>query len=154
MQRAVSFTTPLLKDDRFAAQSRVGCVIAIGDHFVLCCDAILRCRIVKIWKHVDVSSGVFESEASPDSNQKRSDHSLGMEDFVSLFCAFKKVNPFLPRVALKKLVGEFETHGPCTKATSSSILFLEVLQRRLGMDLPVLFFSGSAMQSLKDFQRR
>jgi len=35
-------------------------------------------------------------------------HSV-MEDFVSLFCAFEKVNPFLPRVALKKLVGELET---------------------------------------------
>jgi len=67
----------LLKDDRFAAQSRVGCAIAIGDHFVLCFDAILRCRIVKIWKHVDVSFGVFECEVSPDSRQKRSDHSLG-----------------------------------------------------------------------------
>ena len=32
-----------------------------------------------------------------------------MEDFVSLFCDFKKVNPFLLKVALKKLVGELET---------------------------------------------
>ena len=68
---------PLLKDDRFSAHPRVGCAIAIGDPFDLCCDEILRCRIVKIWKHVDVSFGVFECEVSPDSRQKRSDHSLG-----------------------------------------------------------------------------
>jgi len=62
---------------RFVAQSRVGCVIAIGDHFVSCYDEMLHCRIVKIWKHVDVSIADFECEISPDSRPKRSDHSLG-----------------------------------------------------------------------------
>jgi len=107
----MSFTTPLLKDDRFAAQSRVGCAIAIGDHFVLSYDEMLRCRIVKIWKHVDVSFGVFECEVQYHHIRDKSVLIIRsvMEDFVSLFCAFKKVNPFLPRVALKKLVGELKS---------------------------------------------
>ena len=73
----MSCTTPLLIDERFAAQSRVGSATAVGDDFVLCCDEMLRCRIVKIRKHVDVSFGVVECEVSPDSIQKPSDHSLG-----------------------------------------------------------------------------
>jgi len=31
----------------------------------------------KVWKHVDISFGVFECEVTPDTRQKRSDHSLG-----------------------------------------------------------------------------
>ena len=79
----MSFTTLLLGDDRFAAQSRVGCAIAVGDDFVLSA-MMLHCRIVKIWKHVDVSFGVFQCEVSPDPRQKRSDHSLGDGRFCLL----------------------------------------------------------------------
>ena len=81
---------PLLRDDRFAAQSRVGCAIAVGDDFVLCCDEMLHCRIVNIWKHVDVSFGVFECEVSPDSRPKLSDHSLDDRRFFFCFCAVEK----------------------------------------------------------------
>jgi len=63
--------------DRFAAQSRVGCARAISDHLVLNCYEMLHCRIVKVWKLVNVSFGVFEREVSPDSRRKRSDHLLG-----------------------------------------------------------------------------
>ena len=80
----MSWTTPLLRDDRFAAQSRVGCVMAVSDDLVLCCDEMLHCRIVKIWKHVDVSFGVFECEVSPDSRPKRSDQSDGDGRFCFL----------------------------------------------------------------------
>jgi len=58
--------------------------MAVGDDFVFCCDEMLRCRIVKICKHVDVSFGVFECEVSPDSRQKGSDHSLGDGRFCFL----------------------------------------------------------------------
>jgi len=74
----------MLRDDPFAAQSRVGCVMAVGDDLVLCCDEMLHCRIVKIWKHVDVSFGVCECEVSPDSRPKRSDQSLGDGRFCFL----------------------------------------------------------------------
>ena len=70
---------------------------------------MLHCRIVKIWKHVDVSFGVFEYEVSPGSRAKRSDHSLGDGRFCFLILCRWKVNLFLLRAALKKLVGELET---------------------------------------------
>ena len=60
----MSWTTPLLRDHRFAAQSRVGCVMAVGDDFVLCCDEMLHCRIVKIWKHVRKGLGDKKGELS------------------------------------------------------------------------------------------
>jgi len=85
----------LLRDDRFAAQSRAGCAIAVGDDFVLCCDEMLRCRIVKIWKQVGVPFRVFECEVWPDSRQKRSDHSLGVEDFASWFYVVEKWTRYL-----------------------------------------------------------
>ena len=59
-------------------------MMAVGDDFVLCCDEMLHCRIVKIWKHVDVSFDVFECEVSPDSRPKRSDQSLGDGRFCFL----------------------------------------------------------------------
>ena len=89
--------------DRFAAQSRVGCVIAISDHFVLYCDEMLRCRIVKrpearrrifrcLWMW---SIARFETKA-----------------FWSLAgwwkILFRDFEP-LKKWILKKLVGELET---------------------------------------------
>ena len=59
-------------------------MMAVGDDFVSCCNEMLHCRIVKTWKHVDVSFGVFECEVSPDSRPKRSDQSLGDGKFCFL----------------------------------------------------------------------
>ena len=70
---------------------------------------MLHCRIMKIWKRVDISFGVFECEVSPDSRPKRSDHSLGDGRFCFLILCHWKVNLFLLRAALIKLVGELET---------------------------------------------
>ena len=125
----MSWTTLLLRDDRFAAQSRVGCAIAVGDDFVLCCDEMLHCRIMKIWKRVNVSFGVFECEVSPDSRPKRSDQSLGDGRFCFLILCHSKVNMFLLSVALKKACWRARDYGPCTKTTSSAHLCSEFLQR-------------------------
>jgi len=69
----------------------------------------------KVWKHVDVSFGVFECEATPDTRQKRSDHSLGDGSFCFVILWRKKMNLFLLQPLLKKLVGKLETTIPVQK---------------------------------------
>jgi len=86
-----------------AAQSRVGCAIAISDHFVLYCDEMLHCRIVKslearrrifrclwMWSIARFETKAFWSFARWWKNFFR--------DFVPL-----------KKWILKKFVGELET---------------------------------------------
>jgi len=110
---------------------------------------MLHYRSVKIWKHVDVSFGVFEYEVSQDSRQKRSDHSPSDGRFCFLILCRQKVNLFLLQAALKKLFGKLETTVR-VKNVFSPPLF-RIFAKTLRIDLLILFFSGSAHAKFENF---
>ena len=125
----MSCTTPLLRANRFAAQSRVGCAIAIGDYFVLSCDEMLHCRIVKnlearrrffrcLWLW---SIARFEAKAFWSFTRRWKSLFL---DFVPLKNEFVSSSG-----SVEKACWQSRDHGPCTKITSSARSCLEFLQR-------------------------
>jgi len=74
--------------------------------------AAMKCCVVGSWKSGSTST-YFSVSLNVKYRQIRDKSVLilrsAMEDFVSWFCAVKKVNPFLLGVALIKLVDELET---------------------------------------------
>ena len=108
--------------DRFAAQSRVGCSIAISDHFVLCWAEMLHCRIVK---SLEARRHIFRLSLNVKYRQIRDKSVLiirsVMEDFVSWFCAVEKVN-------FEKACWRIRDHGPFTKTMPSARHCLEFFQ--------------------------
>jgi len=107
----------------------------------------MKCCIVgswKIWKHVDVSFGVFECEVSSDSRQKRSDHSLSDGRFCSVIL-WRWKSEFW-----KSLLVNSRPRSVYKNKVFSPPLF-RIFAKALRLDFPVLFFSGSAHAKFENF---
>ena len=148
----MSCTTPLLRDDRFAAQLRVGCATSIGDYFVY---AAMKCCIVGSWK--SGSTSTYLSVSLNVKYRRIRDKSVliirpAMEDFVSWLCAVKKWICFYFRQRWKSFLANSRPRF-VYKNVFSPPLF-RIFTKALRIDLFILFFSCSAHAKFENFQRQ
>ena len=107
----------------------------------------MKCCIVgswKVWKHVDISFGVFECEVSPDSRQKCSDHSLCDGRFCFVILRRWKSEFW------KSLLANSRPRFVYKNNVFSPPLF-RIFAKYLRIDSPDLFFSGSAHAKFENF---